>query len=62
MLCDNFGMLAFSVFAINADMGTLTAGIILIALLIDLFFLPPVLMLLPDRDARPQTAAPAVLN
>ena len=55
-------MLAFSVFAINADMGTLTAGIILIALLIDLFFLPPVLMLLPDRDARPQTAAPAVLN
>ena len=62
VLCANFGMLAFSVFAINADMGTLTAGIILIALLIDLFFLPPVLMLLPDRDARPQTAAPAVLN
>lgn len=53
VLCANFGMLAFSVFALNSDMGTLTAGIILIALVIDLFFLPPVLMALPDRVAEP---------
>lgn len=58
VLCANFGMLAFSVFALNSDMGTLTAGIILIALIIDLLFLPPVLMALPDRVAQPDVAVP----
>lgn len=46
VLIINFGLLAFSVFALNAEMGMLTAGIILVALLIDLFLLPPMLLLL----------------
>ena len=58
VLCANFGMLAFSVFALNSDMGTLTAGIILIALIIDLLFLPPVLMALPDRVVKSTEAVP----
>ena len=45
VLIVNFGLLAFSVFALNAEMGMLTAGIIFVALLIDLFFLPPLLLL-----------------
>ena len=48
VLCVNFGLLAFSVFVLNAELGILTATIIVIALLIDLFLLPPLLQLL-DR-------------
>lgn len=48
VLCVNFGLLFFSVFVLNSDLGVLTGGIILIALVIDLFFLPPLLLML-DR-------------
>lgn len=48
VLCVNFGLLAISVFSLNSELGMLTAGIILIALAIDLFLLPPLLLLL-DR-------------
>ena len=62
VLCVNFGLLAVSVFALNSELGMLTAGIILIALAIDLFLLPPLLLLL-DRAAgkrsRPAQLAPA---
>ncbi len=57
VLIINFGLLAFSVFALNAEMGTLTAGIILVALLIDLFLLPPLLLLF--RRQRPVPTAQA---
>lgn len=49
VLCVNFGLLYFSVFVLNSEMGVLTATIILIALAIDLFLLPPLLLFL-DRD------------
>ena len=52
VLCVNFGLLALSVFALNSEMGTLTAGIILIALAIDLLFLPPLLLRLDRRGRR----------
>lgn len=61
VLCVNFGLLYFSTFVLNSEMGTLTATIILIALAIDLFLLPPLLQFL-DRDgpvARPPLASPA---
>ncbi len=50
VLCVNFGLLAFSVFVLNAELGILTATIILIALAIDLLFLPPLLQLLDQGD------------
>ncbi len=50
----NFGLFGFSVFALNSEMGTLTAVIIVVALMIDLFFLPPLLLWLdrgnPDQQ------------
>ena len=52
VLCVNFGLLALSVFTLNRELGVLTAGIILIALLIDLFFLPPVLLWMGRADDR----------
>lgn len=48
----NFGLFGFSVFALNSEMGTLTAAIIVVALLIDLFFLPPLLLWLDRGNAR----------
>jgi len=45
-----FGVMATSTFKVNADMGLLTAVTILIALIIDFFFLPPLLMLLTKKD------------
>lgn len=53
ILCANFGVLALSDFRLSADMGILTAGTILVALLVDFFFLPPLLMFVsrkPDRS------------
>ncbi len=50
VLCVNFGLLAFSVFVLNAELGILTATMILIALAIDLLFLPPLLQLLDRSD------------
>ncbi|MGB1581011.1 MAG: MMPL family transporter [Nevskiales bacterium] len=55
ILTANFGMLSFSDFRLNSDMGQLTAGIILIALVVDFFFLPPLLLLLDRKPvASPQ--------
>ncbi len=39
----NFGLLAFSEFKLNVYLGTLTAATIVLALLTELFFLPPLL-------------------
>lgn len=49
VLVCGFMVLAQSSFKINADMGFLTAVTILIALIVDFLFLPPLLMLL-DRE------------
>ena len=51
VLVAGFGVMATSTFKVNAEMGLLTAITILIALIIDFFFLPPLLMLLQhDKD------------
>lgn len=49
VLVAGFGVMATSSFKVNADMGLLTAITILIALIIDFLFLPPLLMLLKSR-------------
>jgi predicted RND superfamily exporter protein len=59
VLIANFGLLHFSVFTLNSEMGELTAGIIFVALLVDLFFLPPVLLLLSRGRAAKLVAVPA---
>lgn len=46
ILCANFGTLFFSLFVLNAELGILTAGIIGLALLVDFFLLPPLMLLL----------------
>ena len=51
ILVANFGVLAFSDFALNGDMGLLTAITIIVALLVDFFFLPPLLLFLSRRKA-----------
>lgn len=66
----NFGLFGFSTFALNSEMGTLTAAIIVIALFIDLFFLPPLLLWMDrggDKQGQPLTSvdspsAPALEN
>ncbi len=50
VLVAGFMVLAQSSFKINADMGLLTAITILIALIVDFLFLPPLLMLLDKGD------------
>lgn len=50
ILTANFGVLALSDFKLSADMGVLTAGTIVVALLVDFFFLPPLLMFLAKRQ------------
>lgn len=49
VLVAGFLVMATSSFKVNADMGLLTAVTILIALIVDFFFLPPLLMLLKSR-------------
>jgi predicted RND superfamily exporter protein len=49
VLVAGFMVMATSSFKINADMGLLTAMTILIALLVDFFFLPPLLMLFKSK-------------
>ncbi|WP_281282212.1 efflux RND transporter permease subunit [Aliikangiella marina] len=49
VLVAGFGVMATSSFKVNADMGLLTAITILIALIIDFLFLPPLLMKLKSR-------------
>jgi predicted RND superfamily exporter protein len=48
----------FSGFRLNSDMGLLTSGIILIALLVDLLFLPACLLKL-DKTGRTADVSPA---
>lgn len=45
-----FGVLAFSSFKVNADLGFLTATTLLVALLADLFFLPSLLIRVEGKD------------
>lgn len=52
VLCAGFSVLAFSDFAINSDMGTLTAIIIAIALVVDLTLLPALVVFLYKRHQR----------
>ena len=49
VLVAGFGVMATSSFKVNAEMGLLTAITILIALIIDFLFLPPLLMTLKSR-------------
>lgn len=62
ILSANFGVLALSDFRLSADMGLLTAGTIIVALLVDFFFLPPLLMFVsrkpqPAVEKKPAAAA-----
>ncbi len=49
VLVAGFSVMATSSFKVNADMGLLTAITILIALIVDFLFLPPLLMLLKSK-------------
>jgi predicted RND superfamily exporter protein len=49
ILCVNFGILAFSDFSMNSQMGLMTAITIIIALIIDFLFLPALLKYLSER-------------
>lgn len=51
-----FGILMFSPFALNADMGALTAGTITIAFISVLFLLPPILLILDRKRVLPELA------
>jgi predicted RND superfamily exporter protein len=50
ILCVNFGILAFSDFSMNSQMGLMTAITIVIALVIDFLFLPALLKFLSERQ------------
>ena len=54
ILTANFGVLALSDFRLSSDMGILTAGTIIVALLVDFFFLPPLLMFVSRKPAHIQ--------
>ncbi|MBV1908283.1 MAG: MMPL family transporter [Kangiellaceae bacterium] len=56
VLVAGFSVMATSSFKVNADMGLLTAVTILIALIVDFFFLPPLLMLLKNPRDRTKLA------
>lgn len=58
VLVAGFAVLMFSGFRLNSDMGLLTSGIILIALLVDLLFLPACLLKL-DKTGRTADVSPA---
>ncbi len=51
VLVAGFSVLAQSTFSMNGDMGTLTAITILVALFVDFFFLPPLLMAIDNAKA-----------
>ncbi|AUM11896.1 efflux RND transporter permease subunit [Ketobacter alkanivorans] len=56
ILTANFGVLALSDFRLSADMGLLTAGTIIVALLVDFFFLPPLLMFVSRKPRQAVSA------
>ncbi len=62
ILTANFGVLALSDFALNADMGILTAVTIVVALLTDFFFLPPLLLLVARHKPGNQTEQNSTAN
>lgn len=53
ILTAGFMILAQSTFSLNADMGLMTAITICIALFVDFFFLPPLLIWLDKRNQKP---------
>lgn len=55
VLVAGFLVMAQSTFKLNADMGFLTAITILLALIIDFFFLPPLIMKLDEKKASKKT-------
>lgn len=57
VLVAGFMVMATSSFKINADMGLLTAMTIIIALMVDFLFLPPLLMLMKSRKDKEIEAA-----
>ncbi|MCI5044063.1 MAG: MMPL family transporter [Aquisalinus sp.] len=57
ILACGFAVLMFSSFKINAEMGLLTTLSIIFALILDFFFLPPLLMLLGRDKKSPQTSS-----
>ncbi|MDQ7050904.1 MAG: MMPL family transporter [Enterobacterales bacterium] len=54
VLVAGFSVMATSSFKVNADMGLLTAVTILVALIVDFFFLPPLLMMLQSKKIKEQ--------
>lgn len=66
ILVVGFGILSTSSFGMNADMGLMTALTIGLALFIDFFFLPPLLLMLDgkrvDRSVEEVTALPSYLE
>jgi hypothetical protein len=62
ILTANFGVLALSDFRLSSDMGILTAGTIIVALLVDFFFLPPLLMFVSRKPAEKQDPVAATLE
>ena len=52
ILFANFSILAISDFSMNADMGLMTAVTIIVALLVDFFFLPPFLLFLVGSNKK----------
>ncbi len=55
ILAAGFGILSFSAFDLNAGMGRLTAVTIVIAMVADFFFLPPLLLHMEARHRRTET-------
>jgi hypothetical protein len=60
VLCVNFALLGLSDFAMNAQMGVLTAGMILLALAANLLVLPPLLLVL--RREAPTPVIPRITH
>lgn len=58
ILFANFSVLAISDFSMNADMGLMTAVTIVVALLVDFFFLPPLLLYLVGNHKKADVGKP----
>ena len=54
VLCAGFSVLMFSPFALNAQMGMMSALTIALALVVDFFFLPPLLLKLDNNQTKKQ--------
>tara|TARA_R110001592_G_scaffold363380_1_gene686567 strand:- start:10280 stop:12613 length:2334 start_codon:yes stop_codon:yes gene_type:complete len=58
ILFANFAVLSISDFSMNADMGLMTAVTIVVALLVDFFFLPPLLLFLVQNHKQHNSSKP----